>query len=63
MKLVHFTRTSPDGAPVAINPELVAAVLPSGDKTIIQFAAPNGEGSLVYYVKENFEYVVSTLQS
>jgi len=62
MRLVQFTRTSPAGAPVSVNPELVAAVITAGDKTVIQFAAPNGDGSLAYYVQENYDHVVAALQ-
>ncbi len=62
MKLLKFTRTSPEGAQVAINPELVAAVVVYSGKTVIQLAAPNNDGHLSYHVTEDFDFVVSRLQ-
>ncbi len=62
MKLLKFTRTGPAGAEVAINPEHVAAVTTHSGKTVIQLVAPDKDGSLCYYVTEEFSYVVSYLQ-
>lgn len=62
MKLLKFTRTGPESSEVAINPELVAAVTTHGDKTVIQLAAPGSNGTLAYYVIEDFAFVVSRLQ-
>jgi hypothetical protein len=62
MKLLKFTRTSPQGAEVAINPEFVVSVTKHNDKTAIHLAAPGGDSNLTYHVAEDFSFVVSRLQ-
>lgn len=62
MKLLKFTRSSPQGAEVAINPEFVVSVTQHSGKTAIHLAASSGDGNLTYHVTEDFSFVVSRLQ-
>lgn len=62
MKLIQFTRTSPENTPIAINPEAVACITILNGKTAIHLNGSNSDGNgLRFTVAEDYEFVCKCL--